>query len=367
MSKSSDIFSIHSSKLNDEMLLSRRKNERIAIIIGIISQFIWALNSIQLKSYKPYFPSDFSINSLVFWRSLPIWLMGYFICKYKNIKIKSLNEIHHKFWFIMRSFGNYVGVYLWIKILGYFRVSTCQVVSGCYPILVIFLSIPIFHEKFYYRYILGVFICICGSTMIVLNERNPQASQIKLNDNRLEGLFFCMCHLTISGLSNLGQKMLCKEHLHGDEQNFYLGMYNTLPALLFCIIENHFGFGSIIYILYAISNGLVLFYSANYFQTKSLENLPVSKFMTLTYLCTVFVFLLGAIILHDKVFLTDILGAGIIIGFQLYDIYNPPGRKINIPNKINSNITPEPICSKNNLEEKFINDNKIKIDSECKN
>ena len=341
MSKSSsDIYSIDSSILNDEMLAEKRKNERFAIIIGILSQFVWAVNSIQLKTYKSFFPKDFSNNSLVFWRSLPIWGLGFYFCRQKNIRIKPLSAIKHKFWFITRSFGNYFTIFLWIQILNYLRVSTGQVISGCFPILVIFLSIPILHEKFYFRYIIGVLICIFGSGIIIMNEKNPEAAKTQLNSNVYLGVFFAMCHLVFYGLSNLAQKILCKENLSADEQNYYLGEYNTLPALFFCIIEAHFGLGSILYILYAISNGLFLFYLGNYLQTKALEYIAVSKFMPITYMNTVFVFILGSTVLGEKVFLTDILGAGLIIGFQLYNFYYPPGRQVNLDeiekNKISS-------------------------------
>ena len=97
MSKSSDIYSVSSSKLDDEMLKEKRRKERIGTVIGIISQFIWAINSIQLKTYKTFFPDDFSNNSLVFWRSLPIWVLGFFFCKQKGIRIKPLSAIKHKF------------------------------------------------------------------------------------------------------------------------------------------------------------------------------------------------------------------------------------------------------------------------------
>ena len=329
MSKSSDIYSIASSKLDDEMLREKRRKERIGTVIGVISQFIWAINSIQLKTYKTFFPNDFSNNSLVFWRSLPIWVLGFFFCKQKGIRIKPLSAIKHKFWFIARSFGNYICIFLWIKILSYFRVSTCQVIVGCHPVIVIYLSILILHETFYFRYIISVFVCIFGSALIVLNEKNPNVSKIKLNDNKLAGLFFATCHLLVSGFSNLGQKIQVKDKMSPDEQNYYLGMYNTLPALFFCIIEVHFGFGSILYILYAISNGLFVFYSGNYLQTVAMENMAVSKFMTITYMCTVFVFILGFVLLGEKIYITDIIGAGLIISFQLYNVYYPPGRQIN--------------------------------------
>ena len=332
MNKSSDIYSISSSQLNDEMLKEKRRKEKIGAVIGIIAQFIWAINSIQLKTYKTFFPDDFSNNSLVFWRSLPLWVLGYFFCWKKGVRIKPLSAIHHKFWFVARSFGNYVSIFLWIKILSYFRVSTSQVISGCYPVLVIYLSILILHEKFYFRYIYSVFICIFGSALIVLNEKNPNASKIKLNDNKMAGLFFACCHLLVNSFSNLGQKVQVKDKMTADEQNYYLGMYNTLPALFFCVIEQHFGFGSILYILYAISNGFFIFYSANYLQTISMEYMAVSKFMTLTYMSTVFVFILGFVLLGENIYITDILGAGLIISFQLYNIYYPPGRQINEDN-----------------------------------
>lgn len=333
MSQSSDIYSVNSSQLNDEQLKEKRHKEKIGAIIGIIAQFIWAVNSIQLKTYQTFFPLYFSNNSLVFWRSLPIWVLGYFFCKQKNIRIKPLSAIHHKFWFAVRSFGNYISIYLWIKILSYFRVSTSQVISGCYPVLVIILSTIFLKEKFYFRYIIGIFVCIFGSSLIVLNEKNPNSSKIKLNDNKIAGLLFALCHLVMSSLSGLGQKVLCKEKLSPDEQNYYLGMYNTLPALFFCLIERHFGFGSILYILYGISNGFFIFYLGNYLQTISMEYMAVSKYMPITYMCTVFIFILGFILLGEMIYFTDILGAGLIISFQIYNLYYPPGRMINTDDK----------------------------------
>ena len=52
--------------------------------------------------------------------------------------------------------------------------------------------------------------------------------------------------------------------------------------------------------------------------------------MPITYMCTVFVFILGTVLLHEKIFLTDILGAGLIIGYQLYNFFYPPGKQVNL-------------------------------------
>ena len=121
---SSNLYSVSSEQLTKEELSRKRKNESIGYILGILSQLVWALNSIQIKTYEPWFPKSFSNNSLLLWRSIPIWFMGYYFCKQKRIYIKPISKIHHKFWFFFRSFGNYIGVLLWVRMFSYLRVST---------------------------------------------------------------------------------------------------------------------------------------------------------------------------------------------------------------------------------------------------
>ena len=161
---------------------------------------------------------------------------------------------------------------------------------------------------------------------------------------------FSLAHLLFEGLSCLGQKIMCKENLAADLQNYYLGKFNTLPALFFCVIETHFGFNDIIYVLYAMSNGLCLFYLANYLQTKSMECLSASKFMPVTYMCIVFIFILGFVLLHETVYFTDALGAALIIGFQIYNYYFPPGRQI-LNEEENNDINKESSINKKNNNE----------------
>ena len=80
--------------------------------------------------------------------------MSNWICydKKKNERITPLNEIQNKFWFYLRSAGNYCIIVLWIMELQYFRVSTCQSFANSYPIVVLFLSSFVLHEPFYLRY-----------------------------------------------------------------------------------------------------------------------------------------------------------------------------------------------------------------------
>ena len=335
MAESSNSYSIKSSLLTDEMLLQRRKNERFALIIGLIAQFVWAINSIQLKTYKKWFPEAYSNNSIVFWRSLPIWVLGYFFCKYKNIPITPHSKIKHLYWFFFRSFGNYMTIYLWVIAITYFRVSTCQCISGCNPIIVTFLSIWILHESFYTRYIYGIFFCLIGTALIVKNETKGSNKDEPNNGNIYIGLSVILTHLTLFSFSTMGQKILSKQGMHGDEQNYYLGVYNTIPALICMIFENHYGLSSFLYIIYSISNGFI-FYLANYLTALALENISINKFLPMTYMNIVFVFILGFLFLGENVYFTDIFGSMLIMGFQIYNVVIPCGKVVD-PNKIKIN------------------------------
>ena len=51
-----DIMSVHSSLLDDAALFKKRQDEKFAVIVGIITQVIWGINGIQVKSFARLFP-----------------------------------------------------------------------------------------------------------------------------------------------------------------------------------------------------------------------------------------------------------------------------------------------------------------------
>ena len=71
----------------------KKKGEIYSYFMAVCSQFFWAVSNIQLKTYRAFFPEDFSTQSLTFWRSLSICLIGYVMIKRKNERITPLNEI----------------------------------------------------------------------------------------------------------------------------------------------------------------------------------------------------------------------------------------------------------------------------------
>ena len=325
--------------LNSEKYALQQKNEKFAYLLGIFTQFVWSVNGLQLKSIEPKFPEYYSLNSIMLWRTIPVVIIAYNICKYKNIPITPHSKIKHLTWFFIRNFGNYFFVLLNIKVLSYFRLSTSRVFLSCQPLIIIFLSIFILSEKFYIRYLIGIIICLIGSSIIALNDKKPQSKNTILNDNIFEGLIFAILLLITASLNSIGQKIMSKDGMDPSVQNFYLGIYNGLPGLIVCIYQKHFGIKSLKYILYDVSNGLV-FYCGHYFTGVCFKYIAISKFIPVTYLVVVFTFLLSIIVLREPLFFTDVLGAVLIIGFQFYNVTYPVGK-----NENNNNV---------NYKEKFL-------------
>jgi drug/metabolite transporter (DMT)-like permease len=334
-----DLISERSSNMDTEQLLNKRKNEKYAYILAIITQFLWALNGVQMKTFRTYFPEIYSDNTVLFWRMFLVTIFGYCICKYKNVHIQSHSELKHLKWFLCRNGTAYIFIICWIKMYSYFRVSTISVIGGVTPLIIIILSVFLLSEKFYMRYLIGVFLCIIGSSIIIFNDRKPQSKAQILNDNIFAGILFGIGNISLVSLSVVAQKALTKEGMDVDLQNYYFGLYNCVPAFIFSILLREFTLSSLKYILYVSSNGLI-FYSANYLNTLSFKYIAVSKLQPISYLCIVFTFILCAILLGEPVFFSDIVGAAIIISFQYYHFINPPGRTIPITEK-ESNINNE--------------------------
>lgn len=344
--KINDISSVNTELLSEELKREKRKKEYIAYIYGIISQLFWAINNIQIKTMITFFPDTFTLNTIAFYRNLPLIFVGYYLCKKKNIKIHQFSDIKNKFWFIIRHCGFYLMIVLWVVMNIYFRVSTCQCIVNCNPVIILIISSFLLNEKFYPRYIFGIIVCFAGAFLIISNERKPTnvseeknnvrnllelfLRKLEENENKKEkNLFYggiaAGTHLLITSFANFGQREIAKEGITGDEQNIYMGIANCIPAFIVMVIQGKTRIENIKYILYVMTNAPI-FYLANYYNAEALKYISINKLNPITYLSIVFVFILGYFLLGEKVYITDLIGSIIIIGFQLYNIYVPTTR-----------------------------------------
>ena len=293
-----DLISIKDSLLNSELLREKKRKENYGIIISIISNLAGAINQLQLKTYPKWFKKYYSQNNLLFYRSFSSCLICYYLIKKKNQTIPRWSEINNKFWFICRECGGYVILLLYLEMLTYFRVSTCQCIFGIHPIFVLLLSI-----------------------VVILNEINPNQRKQSENKSVFIGILFSMGYLAALCFSKFAQKMLCKDHMTPGVQTYYIGLFTALQALFFLLFDFQPGL-NFIYIIYALSNGII-FTIYNCLCVEAMNNLAISKYLPLTYFTTVFIFIFGWIILGERVYFTDIIGSLLIIGFQIYNAWFP--------------------------------------------
>ena len=102
----------------------------------------------------------------------------------------------------------------------YFRVSTISVVCGTGPLVIIILLVALIGEKFYIRYVYGVFLCIIGSFVFIFNDKNPQSKSQILKDNIFIGILFAIANISLYSLSMVVQKVLTKDGMDVDLQNY---------------------------------------------------------------------------------------------------------------------------------------------------
>ena len=351
------------SLLKEEEIIQKKRNEKFAYILGIFTQLIWAINGLQLKDIQLKYKEVYSLNSIIFWRCVPVIIFSYLTCYLKKIPITPHRDINHMTWFLFRNLGNYVFVLLNIKVLSYFRLSTSRVFLSCQPLIAIFLSIIFLSEKFHPRYLLGIVIGIIGSALIALNDKKPQSKVTIIEDNMTQGLICAFSLLTVAALASVGQKMITKDGMPVQVQNFYLGVYNGLPGLIMCFIQWHFGFDNLNYIYYCVFNGFV-FLSAHYLTSVCYKYIDISKFLPVTYLIVVFTFILSVTVLGEPIFFGDVLGAFIIIGFQFYNLSYPPKFNKEISIDDNKKIFLDKMEENNNerISDDFII-NRISLDS----
>ena len=69
------------------------------------------------------------------------------------------------------------------------------------------------------------------------------------------------------------------------------------------------------------------FYLGNFFANEAYKRIQISKVIIFSYLQIVFVIILSLIFLREPLFITDILGFVMIMGYLIYNTLNPLPKK----------------------------------------
>lgn len=301
------------------------KKERQGFFYCVLSQFVWTSNSVYVKFITQHFKSRFKNKTFLFPRGLLIIIISYFLGNHFDGKILKLSEVSPqiKKCILIRANVSFFGMSFWLVAVFYLRITTCQIISTLGPIIQIYFSVIFLNEKFYSRYTIGVISGIIGSCIIVLNE-NKLANKKEISSTTSEvfiGLISILANICLSGVIGVVNKKMAVEKISLYTQLFYFGIFHSTYSFLWMLFTNDFDY-TLTYFLICGSHAC-LFFLGNYFNYLGLLIIDLSKTSIIQYTKIVFVFILGTILLGEKVFFSDILGSVIIVTFMIYHLLNP--------------------------------------------
>ena len=301
------------------------KREKTGMLFVLAAQFLWTTNSIYLKFLTQHFKDRFKNKTFLFSRGLMTVIISYFLGLYQEGKIYKLSELKSNILYalLIRMNFNFFSMSIWVMSVWYLRISTCQIISTLSPIIIIFFSIIFLGEKYYSRYAYGIIIGILGTAIIVLNENKIPTVEEK-ESKAYEIFLGIMCNflsMISGGIEGVCNKIMAKEKTPITSQMFYVGCSHCTYSFLWMLITNDFDY-TVLYFLMCMMHG-ILFFSGFYMFNKGLQIIDLSKTSIIQYSKIVFVLILSAIFLKQKVFLSDIVGSAIIVSFMVYHVLHP--------------------------------------------
>jgi len=308
----------------EETTLSETKS----IIINIIANMLFGFSGFQVKLLMLFYPGSYVPNNLLIYRFIGVMLVTIINLKINNRDIPQFSEMKDKFWLFIRCSSNYFSFLFWVLGLNYIRFSTLVCFTATSPVFVLFGAVLILGEQFKMRYLYGLIICILGTFLIVLNDRDNSKSNSEIEDGSefwrlFFGILFGLGHSTTMALAIIGIKKLSNSKLDNDTQVYFVGLIGVIQGLIFMpflggfiqALEFNVNF-------WCITNGIIFYYAAFYYQY-SFKNIDVIKVTTVTYLSIIQAFILGALFLHNTVGFTDIIGSLLVLSYNIYNAYYP--------------------------------------------
>ena len=302
------------------------KRERLGFIYCLLAQFLWTSNSVYVKFITQYYNKRFKNKTFLFPRGLVIIIISYFLGNNFDGKIYKLSEFTPQIrkCLLIRANVSFFGMSFWLIAVYYLRITTCQIISTLSPIIQIYFSVIFLNKKYYSRYTIGAIVGIIGSCIIVLNENKIADKKINSSFTTSDvfvGLLAILAYIALFGIIGVVNKIMAIQKISLYTQLFYFGIFHTFYSFLWILFTIDFDYTFPYFIMCGLH--ACLFFCGNYFNYLGLKIIDLSKTSIIQYTKIVFVFLLGTIILGEKIFFSDIAGSAIIVSFMIYHVINP--------------------------------------------
>lgn len=304
--------------------------ESFSLFLFACSIACYGISNFQLKLIQISYGSEYDVFSFGLWRNLSLTLIIYGIIKYKNLEIIPLERIQNKFWFGVRTLGQYASLCFFMLSLENLRVGTANCFVSMNPAAVVIISTLLLKEKFHIRYIIGICVCFCGVLLIISNEsktpnsKNSQSEIVELPSNTM-GIIFSsfwgIMNLITIGSVSVASKFLYKENFGHENQCYYIGLSNFLASIVFCFLQGKLCINSG-FIISSMLNSM-FFLLATYLNILAVKGVDLNKTTPLNYISIVVCTFLAVIFLSEPLFFTDFLGSLVILGYNVYNSMNP--------------------------------------------
>ena len=299
-------------------------DEFMGIILSLITQFIWTINSICLKFFLNRYEYIFQNKTYLFPRGLSTILISLILGKIKDGKIYSIFDFNPTLFKCILAKANlsFFAMCFWTVAVSYLRITTCQVISSLSPILIITFSYFFLKEKFHNRYIIGIICGVVGSVIIILDEK-----KIKENENKessmkeyVIGVISIILNIVLSSFNNITNKYMAPR-VSIYTQMLYLGIFHCTYSLIWMTVTWDFDYTVQYFFEGALQS--VLFFLGNFFYNLSLSKISMSRYSIIQYSKFVMAFILGWEVLEEEVLFNDMIGTTIIGGFMVFNVMFP--------------------------------------------
>ena len=323
-------FDIKTPSLPQQATSKPLKSEYYYLGINALSVITNGINHFHFKYMKQSIGEGYDEYSFTIWRCLFILMVNYCFMRFKNETLTPFSQLKNNIWFWVRVIIQFVALQTMLMLISFFRVSTATCFISMAPLAIVVMSCMLLGEKFFMRYIYGIFICFGGVLLIVMNEKKEGSTgeDTKVKDSptlyTLVCGFLCGCaQLLAVAVHRVSSKVLVKQKIDMNTQLMYPSFACIVLSFIFiplCGREFKCGFWLIFHsglncLIWLLSTILILV---------SFKGIELVKTTAIGYLNIVTVFILGVLFLGETIYLTDVLGSLLILGFNIYNTMYPP-------------------------------------------
>ena len=323
-------FDIKTPSLPEQATSKPLKSEYYYLGINALSVITNGINHFHFKYMKQSIGEGYDEYSFTIWRCLFILMVNYCLMRFKNETMTPFSQLKNNIWFWVRVIIQFVALQTMLMLISFFRVSTATCFISMAPLAIVVMSCMLLGEKFFMRYIYGIFICFGGVLLIVMNEKKEGSTgeDTKVKDSptlyTLVCGFLCGCaQLLAVAVHRVSSKVLVKQKIDMNTQLMYPSFACIVLSFIFiplCGREFKCGFWLIFHsglncLIWLLSTILILV---------SFKGIELVKTTAIGYLNIVTVFILGVLFLGETIYLTDVLGSLLILGFNIYNTMYPP-------------------------------------------